>query len=271
MSTAQKEFKNKNYLLIGAANGLGKATACKLAESGAVLFLADIDPKLNALCKILNKKTKCTSHVCDLLDYDKAADGLIRMMGKEAIDGVVYFTRGREKYSFAQLNKKKWQGDFRLSVESAMFIIHRLWTKKKIRKNASIVFLSSVCARLTGSESLAYHMAKSALESMCRYLAVEMGPANIRVNTLELGFLIKDEHKEKFYSKNNEKYRFWAERMQPLRRVSHCEDIIGPIKFFLSQDSSFITGQVLCVDGGSTIQEQSKLVRDFVKAQKENL
>ena len=111
-------------------------------------------------------------------------------------------------------------------------------------------------------------MSKSALESMCRYLAAEMGPDQIRVNTIQLGHIVKDNHKEMFYSRPNREYRSWAQRVHPLRRVGHNTDVTGPIKFFLSRESAFITGQVLCVDGGLTIQEPAQMILSFLQSQK---
>ena len=272
INAGNKEFRNKNYLLIGAANGMGETLARDLAESKANLFLTDIDKNLKTLCATLNKKTRCKGTIADIRHYPKFADSVIDMIADNGFDGIVYFIRGRQRYPYVDLDEEKWKDDFCLNIESLMHIIHRLWIKKKINKNASIVFLSSVCTMYGSSaESLSYLMSKSALESMCRYLAAEMGPGHVRVNTLQLGFIVKDEHKELFYSKDNGAYRSWAETVQPLRRVGHNKDVVGPIKFFLSEESSFITGQILCVDGGLTIQEPSNLVHNFLRAQNVSL
>lgn len=264
------EMENKNYLLIGAANGMGATLACDLAECKANLFLIDVDEKLKTLCARLSAKTKCEGYICDLRNYAKVADYLKEKMGDKGFDGIVYFTRGRQTYDYVDLDESKWKDDLRLNVESLTYILHQLWVKKLINKNASIVFLTSVCTKYGGPQSLSYIMSKAALESMCRCLAVEMGPSNIRVNTLQLGFIVKDEHKERFYSKDNHDYRFWAQRVHPLRRVGHDEDVIGPIKFLLSKWASFITGQIICVDGGLTIQEPSSLVKNFMNAKNES-
>ena len=264
------EFKSKNYFLIGSACGIGETLAYYLAECKANLFLIDADKKLKHLCKILSTKTKCEGRICDVTHYGKTLDCLIGTIAKKGFDGIVYFIRGRQKYAYVDLDEEKWRDDLRLNVESLMYIIHQLWIKEKINQNASIVLLSSTNTKYAGPESLSYIMSKAALESMCRCLAAEMGPSNIRVNTLQLGFIVKDDHKERFYSKDNQEYRFWAQRVHPLRRVGHDKDVVGPIKFFLSNESSFITGQILCVDGGITIQEPASLVRDFVHAKNEN-
>lgn len=262
-----KEFENKNYLIIGAANGMGKTLAQDLAENKANLFLIDIDPNLKKLSETLNKKTQCKDYMGSLAEYEQVSDELLKMVANEKFDGIVYFIRGKQRYQFADLDEQKWKDDFSLNVESLMHIVHRLWKIKKINNKASILFLSSVCSQFAGGESLSYHMSKSALESMCRYLAVELGGHSIRVNTLQLGFIVKDEHKEKFYSEENQNYRAWAEKVHPLKRVGHNEDVIGPIKFFLSKASAFITGQILCVDGGLTVQEHSTLARNIINDQ----
>ncbi len=258
-------FKNKNYVILGAANGYGMSLAFDLADRKANLFLLDIDNKLIKLCRDLSKKTKCQCITLDIKNYNETTESLIKMLGTQGLDGFVFFPRGRERYAYANLNEKMYKNDVILNVESPMHIIHQLWKKGKINKNASIVFLSSVFAKYIGSESISYSMSKSALESMCRYLAVEFGPQNhIRVNIARLGFIVKDEYKNKFYGDENKDYRLWAQRIQPLRRVGHCRDVVEPIKFLLSDSASFITGQVLVIDGGASIQEHSTLIKDYM-------
>jgi len=264
-------FKNKNYVIIGAANGFGKSLACDLADKKANLFLFDIDKSLKKLCQDLSKKTKCKGNTFDLINYHEAAEKIIKMLGPQGFDGFVYFPRGRQKYPYSYLNEERFRNDLSLNVESLMYIFHKLWKKKKVNKNASVVFISSVTANYIGSESISYSMSKSALESMCRYLAVEFGPKNhIRINSVQLGYIVKDEFKEKFYSENNKDYKFWAQRIQPLRRVGHNKDVVDPIKFLLSDAASFMTGQVLVIDGGLSIQEHGYLVREFMRDKEEN-
>ncbi len=259
-----KGLKGKRILVLGAANGIGRSLALDLARRKADLFLLDIDKKLTVFCQRLNRYTRCQGYVCDLADHAQVADRLVFLLAKGGLDGIVYVVRGRQKYPYSDLDEKKWKKDLGLTVEAILYIIQRLWKEKKINSYASIVLLSSVLSQYAGAESISYHMSKSALESMCRYLTVEMGIHHIRTNILQLGHFVKDEFKERFYSKENTAYRFWLERVQPLRRVGHNVDAVGPITFLLSDQSAFMTGQTMCVDGGLTIQEPSKLVRDFL-------
>ena len=259
------EFKNKNYLILGAANGMGKTLARDLAECKANLFLVDIDPALKKVCAALSKKTKCSGYIGDLTDYQQVIDRALEMIKDKGFDGIVYFVRGRQHYAYADFDQEKWESDLRLNLESQMYLIHQLWSKKKINQDAGIVLLSSSCTKYGDPQSHSYIMSKAALESMGRCLALELGPSRIRINTVQLGFIVKDEHKSRFYSKDNQEYRFWAETLHPLGRVGHNDDVVGPIKFLLSKQSSFITGQILCIDGGIGIQEPGFLVQKFMR------
>ncbi len=262
---AQSDFKNKKILILGAASGYGHSLAKSLAQAGAQLFLLDHNSAVNTLRKSLAQKTSCAAAVVDFRAIDALLKQLDVWFSKKKIDGLVYFTRGRQRYSFADLDGSSWEEDFRLSVFAAMEVVHYLWKRQRFEREASLVFLSSVCAQFSGSESLSYNMSKSALESMCRYLAVELGGKQIRVNSLQLGFIVKDEHKGKFYSAQNAAYRRWAQGVHPLGRVGHNEDVVGPLLFLLSSASAFISGQTICVDGGLSIQEQSHLVKRFME------
>ena len=73
-------FKNKNYVILGAANGYGMSLAFDLADRKANLFLLDIDNKLIKLCRDLSKKTKCQCITLDIKNYNETTESLIKMM-----------------------------------------------------------------------------------------------------------------------------------------------------------------------------------------------
>jgi NAD(P)-dependent dehydrogenase (short-subunit alcohol dehydrogenase family) len=98
---------------------------------------------------------------------------------------------------------------------------------------------------------------------MTRYLAVFGGTSNVRVNAVLPGFIVQDEHRSRFDHRDNERYRHIAEFSHPARRTGTSNDVANACLFLCSQESAFVTGQCLVVDGGSTIQEHFSLLRDF--------
>ena len=120
-----------------------------------------------------------------------------------------------------------------------------------------VITISSVLAAFAGSESPGYHAAKAGIESLTRYLALELGPKGIRVNSVQMGWIIKDDQLARFNSEDNAEYRQSAVATHPLRRVGYATDLINTLLFLGSDRSSFITGQILCLDGGLTLQEHT--------------
>jgi 3-oxoacyl-[acyl-carrier protein] reductase len=130
----------------------------------------------------------------------------------------------------------------------------------KMKKNSSIIIISSVC--LDGvlmDQSLQYHLIKGSLDQLVRYMAIKLGEKKIRINAILATRLIKHENK-KFYLKKNNKIRKNLEKITPLGRMSHAKDIANAVSFFMSNDSSFITGQSVKIDGGLSLINQEHIL-----------
>jgi 3-oxoacyl-[acyl-carrier protein] reductase len=119
----------------------------------------------------------------------------------------------------------------------------------------SIINISSTSARYISAESASYHTTKAALESLTRYLAVYAGKYNVRVNAIAPGFIVKDEHRERFNSKDNDAYRSTALAVHPVGRIGSIDDVANMVAFLLSHASTFMTGQTLAIDGGLTLKD----------------
>jgi NAD(P)-dependent dehydrogenase (short-subunit alcohol dehydrogenase family) len=121
----------------------------------------------------------------------------------------------------------------------------------------SIVNISSVHGLLAARRSVAYESAKGALILLTRQLAVDYGPRGIRVNAICPGLIVTEERRPRFEADAG-RSRLAAE-MYPLRRYGRPEDIARAAVFLAADDSSFITGHALVVDGGLTAQLQDDL------------
>ncbi|KZZ33764.1 SDR family NAD(P)-dependent oxidoreductase, partial [Oleiphilus sp. HI0117] len=241
-----KVFKNKNVLIIGSAKGFGKELAFQLNEGGANLFLLDKEPQEETLARAkyfifdAESSTPCYEQLVSEL-----AGGL---------DAMIYIVRGRGAGDVESLTSEQWDSDINLSLKSAFFQIQSLLPAlKENSSEASILLVSSICSSLVGSESITYHLAKAGIDQLTRYLAIHLGKYNIRVNAVQPGFLVHNEHKSRFYGEDNLEYRELACGLHPLRKIGHDIDIANPCLFLLSEASAFITGQVLCIDGGLTV------------------
>ena len=120
----------------------------------------------------------------------------------------------------------------------------------KKHNGASIIIMSSISAILGAKEIGAYGISKAAEAALVRNLAVELGPQGIRVNAIAPG-LIKTDFSRALWE-NKENLQKQTENT-PLRRIGYPKDIAGTAQFLASDASSFITGQLIVVDGGETI------------------
>jgi len=105
-------------------------------------------------------------------------------------------------------------------------------------------------------ESPAYHAAKGGVIQLTRYLAGVGGALGVRTNAVAPGFIVQDEHHARFERDDNEAYRRVANTIHPIGRVGSPDEIAEAVLFLASNRSSFIAGQILFADGGSSVQEQ---------------
>ncbi|MEP5154613.1 SDR family oxidoreductase, partial [Planktotalea sp.] len=115
----------------------------------------------------------------------------------------------------------------------------------------SIINLSSIAARRTRPELMAFSISTAALDQMTRSLAVALAPERIRVNAVALGSVMSESLKE--ILRDNQEYRETIEDITPLGRIAAPHELAEAFQYLASDSSAFVTGQVLTVDGGRTL------------------
>ena len=223
--------ESKTYLLAGASSAIAQATALMLQEKGHKVIGISTKSKVEAFDNWL--------HI-EQYDFDKFP------AISEAIDGLVYFPGTINLKPFARLSATEFETDFKINTLGAVAFVQAYLNNLKKVDYASIVFISSVAVQtgLTFHTSIA--MAKGALEGLTRSLAAELAP-NIRVNCVAPS-LVNTPLGNKFLNTPEK-----VEQMQkrnPLRKIGEPKDIAQAISYLLVEDSAWVTGQVLAVDGG---------------------
>lgn len=164
----------------------------------------------------------------------------------ETIDGLVYFPGTINLKPFNRLAENDFLNDYRINGLGAVLFVQTYLAQLKKSQQASVVFISTVAV----STGMPFHssiaMAKGAVEGLTKSLAAELAPA-IRVNCIAPS-LVNTPLGEKFI--NSPEKLEASQKRNPLKKVGEAIDLANAIDFLLSEKSSWITGQVLPVDGG---------------------
>lgn len=226
----------KTTLIIGASSGIGKSLANSLTEKGESVV---------SVSRNLPDTSFSNYYQHNILSEDE----LPKLEG--AIDGLVYCPGSINLKPFRTLKQQDFKNDFELNVLGAIRCIQTYTPNLQLSKNASIVLFSSVAVQTGMSFHSSVSISKGAIEGLTKALAAEFSP-KIRVNCIAPSLtntpmadkLINTP--EKLEASNNR---------HPLKRIGNPEDIANMVEFLLSNNSSWITGQIFNVDGGmSTIK-----------------
>ncbi|MFA7116524.1 MAG: SDR family oxidoreductase [Bacteroidales bacterium] len=242
-------LKNKNIFIAGASSGIGKETAIECAKLGAKLVISgrNKDRLRNTLDILEGCNHKMV--IADLLNKEE----LLSLVDEvEPFDGLVISVGIRLVSPFIFDNRKKLDKVFNSNFFVPIELIRLLVKYKKIKKNSSIVLVSSVGGVfVTTSGSSIYDASKAALNSMMKSCAKELSVKKIRVNSVNPGLVdtplihIGDTMKEEQIKSTLKDY--------PLGRHGKPIDIAHGIIYLLSDASSWVTGITLRIDGGLVI------------------
>lgn len=242
-------LEGKTVLITGAASGIGKATALQCAEMGAEVVLLDLNE--NGLKEIQAEiPNNChTIYALNLTDFDSLCQ-TVSLLPK--LDGVVS-NAGIFYSMMAKLSDKKdMERIFEINTFSHINLIQQLMEQKKLNKEASVVFTSSMsgvfCGAVGGS---LYGATKSALSGYAKALAVELAPRGIRVNTIHPGMVNTPLIHSAVLSQD---VLDADKRNYLLGRYGEPEEVAYSIVYLLSDATKWMTGTQLLIDGGFSVK-----------------
>lgn len=232
----------KNVLVTGATRGIGRKIAEQLLSEGYKVyggFKERVDKAAELTQKYGNK--------VEMLQYDLSQDEKIKEMitvlqnvkldGIVNNAGVVYLTKWDE------LNFDEWDETLAVNLTAPLKLVYGL--RNNLKDGSAIVNTASVDGLCAAFDTIAYAASKAGLINVTKSLAAILGPRGIRVNAVAPGWVITEMTKDSMPDESKE--------LTPLKRNAKPEEVAKLVSFLLSNKASFISGDIINIDGGLTV------------------
>ncbi|MBY0549082.1 MAG: SDR family oxidoreductase [Candidatus Obscuribacterales bacterium] len=232
------------YLIIGASGGVGSDLAVRLSQRGSKLVLAG--PHLDKLAAVANSVDAHTVE-CDVRNFDSVKDTIdFAFNAYGRLDGVA-LCAGTILLKPAHLTTEDEWSDLVAVNLSGAFATVKYASKKMMSAGGSIVLVSSCAAQIGLQNHEAIAATKAGVEGLVRSAAATYSRSRVRVNCVAPGLL---NTKMTASITSNEAQHKAALDMHPLGRIGRASDVSAAIDWLLGEESSWITGQCIAVDGG---------------------
>jgi 3-oxoacyl-[acyl-carrier protein] reductase len=250
--TILPEAKGRTALVTGASRGIGRALAKGLAEAGFDVAITDLPSQAAELDRTKGeieaagrKAYVYTMDVSKKAEIERAVTALLEAAG--GID-VLVNNAGILKPSLLQdLDEASWDAHFDINAKGVLMMCQAVLPHMRAKRSGRVINIASIAGRQGVPTQGHYAATKSVVITLTRVLAQEVGMDGVTVNAICPGIILTEMGKNNLGSEAA--IRHWEE-VAALKRLGAPEDIIGPVLFFASDLSAFVTGQSLNVDGG---------------------
>lgn len=248
MSENPFSLRQKIILVTGASSGIGRETAIQCSKMGAVLIITGRNPERLAQTMSQLEGTGHQMLIADLAtDLNKISD-LVPI-----VNGVVHSAGILSLSPFTHLPEDELRNVMNANFFSPVLLTQQLLKNKKMNKNGSIVFISSLAGNVIASKgNSAYCASKSAISGIVKVLALEQASRRIRVNCILPG-MVKTEMMGSFLSSLTPEQLGEDEKKYPLG-YGKPQDVANAAIYLLSDASMWMTGASLVLDGGFSLQ-----------------
>ena len=250
------KLENRVAIVTGAASGIGAASARLFAAEGARVALVDLDEK--GLGKIASEVEgaggEALTIAADVSNADQAREGIARTMAAWGRIDVLLTAAGISLGGTVDsLDEATWDKTFAVNVKGTYLWIHHAIQPMIAARSGAIVTVGSQLAQSSLGGNAAYVASKGAIASFTKTIAVDHARQGIRINALMPGVIDTPMPARSLQRQADPEAArlFWKQR-HPMGRIGQPEEVAKAALFLASDDSSFVTGTLLFVDGGWT-------------------
>ena len=239
-------LEGKTALITGAARGIGKAIALKYASEGCNIAFTDLEINLDTEKEIAALGVKAKSYASNAADFAQTEE-VVKAVKEEfgSIDILVNNAGITKDGLMLRMTEQQWDAVIAVNLKSAFNFIHACVPVMMRQRGGSIINIASVVGVHGNAGQANYAASKAGLIALAKSIAQEMGPKGIRANAIAPGFIETAMTAALPEEVRNE----WKQKI-PLRRGGQVEDIANVATFLASDLSSYVSGQVIQVDGG---------------------
>ena len=248
-----KRFAGQEALVVGGAQGIGKAIAVRLAKEGAQVAIADMDRA--AMSYTASEMRTDGLQVCEVgcdVRHSAEVQGMVNTVLQHygRVDILMYIAGIAPAVPFVELNETIWDDTLATNLRGAYLVSRAITPSMIARKQGKLVFMASTNCCDAEARLGHYNDSKAGLYLLAKTLARELGPHGINSNAVGPGFIrtrltepvLMDKSFMKKYDSENS--------LIPLGRLGTPEDVAGPALFLASADATYVNGVLLFVDGG---------------------
>ncbi len=249
----------KNVLITGGSSGIGLAIADDLINKGYnVISLSRSQEKIVRAQKerpdLKDKVVYLTGDVSDLTHVNKVSKYIAEKYG--VLHGLVNNAGVLTKGTIETISLDDWKFTLDINLTGPYLLTKTLLPLLKKANGASIVNISSVAALKPGT-SVGYSVSKAGLDMLTRFLAGDLGPYKIRVNSVNPGLVRTHIHLDNKVVADKEAYEAMLDKARtryPLGEIGEPADIAKMVAFLLSDETKWVTGSIITVDGGVMVE-----------------
>lgn len=242
-------LKGKTAVITGAAKGIGKAIALRFAAEGANIAFTDLmldENVKNTEKELLELGVKAKGYASNAAKFDETEAVVAEIMKDFGRIDILVNNAGITKDGLMlRMCEAQWDAVIGVNLKSAFNFIHACLPGMVRQKSGSIINMASVVGVHGNAGQANYSASKAGMIGLAKSIAQEVGSRGIRANVIAPGFIITD----MTAALSDEVKAEWAKKI-PLRRGGTPEDIADVATFLASDMSSYVSGQVIQVDGG---------------------